>query len=284
MQGGLLLVWTRFRAGAASRYELIVTGDLVVKAVEALLDALEFFKRYLALLAEDLPARFIRGVAFHERLTMLKLGPIIGLRANSKASVGKENIAFSSSIITMGQEWRKSKTGPCARARSKAYALFVRTEFRYVRERAMPGKTLVAYFSASGVTERLARRLVDAIGADVFEIAPREAYTAADLDWTDSSSRSTRECKDPACRPALKSMPEGMEAYETVLIGFPILWYTAPNIIKTFLEAWDFSSARIALFATPGGSGMGKTMSDLEPSASQARWLGARRFSSDASA
>lgn len=90
MQGGLLLVWTRFRAGAASRYELIVTGDLVVKAVEALLDALEFFKRYLALLAEDLPARFIRGIAFHERLTMLKLGPIIGLRANSKASAGKE--------------------------------------------------------------------------------------------------------------------------------------------------------------------------------------------------
>lgn len=155
----------------------------------------------------------------------------------------------------------------------------------------MPGKTLVAYFSASGVTEAVARRLADAIGADVFEIAPREAYTAADLDWTDSSSRSTRECKDPACRPALKSMPEGMEAYETVLIGFPIWWYTAPNIIKTFLEAWDFSSeawdfssARIALFATSGGSGMGKTMSDLEPSASQARWLDARRFSSDASA
>lgn len=145
-------------------------------------------------------------------------------------------------------------------------------------------KTLVAYFSASGVTEAVARRLADAIGADVFEIAPREAYTAADLDWTDSSSRSTRECKDPACRPALKSMPEGMEAYETVLIGFPIWWYTAPNIIKTFLEAGDFSSARIALFATSGGSGMGKTMSDLEPSASQARWLDARRFSSDASA
>lgn len=95
MQGGLLLVWTRFRAGAASRYELIVTGDLVVKAVEALLDALEFFKRYLALLAEDLPARFIRGVAFHERLTMLKLGPTIGLRANSKASAGKEKASPS---------------------------------------------------------------------------------------------------------------------------------------------------------------------------------------------
>lgn len=148
----------------------------------------------------------------------------------------------------------------------------------------MSGKTLVAYFSASGVTEAVARRLADAIGADVFEIVPREAYTVADLDWTDSSSRSTRECRDPACRPALKSMPEGVEEYETVLIGFPIWWYTAPNIIKTFLEAGDFSSARIALFATSGGSGMGKTMSDLEPSAPQARWLDARRFSGGASA
>ena len=156
----------------------------------------------------------------------------------------------------------------------------------------MSGKTLVAYFSASGETERVARRLADAIGADVFEIAPREAYTAADLDWTDSSSRSTRECRDPACRPALKSMPEGVEEYETVLIGFPIWWYVAPRIINTFvesydftfLEAGDFSSARIALFATSGGSGMGKTMSDLEPSAPQARWLDARRFSGGASA
>jgi len=87
---GLLLVWARFRAGTAPRYELIVMGDLVVKAVEPLLDALELLECYLALLDEDLPARFIRGVAFHERLTMLKLGPIIGLRANSKASVGKD--------------------------------------------------------------------------------------------------------------------------------------------------------------------------------------------------
>lgn len=148
----------------------------------------------------------------------------------------------------------------------------------------MSGKTLVAYFSASGETERVARRLADAIRADIFEIAPREAYTAADLDWTDPSSRSTRECKDPACRPALKSMLEGVGAYETVLIGFPIWWYTAQNIIKTFLEAGSFSSARIALFATSGGSGMGKTMSDLKPSAPQAEWLDARRFSSGASA
>ena len=149
----------------------------------------------------------------------------------------------------------------------------------------MSGKTLVAFFSASGVTEAVARRIADAIGADVFEIAPREAYTAADLDWTDSSSRSTRECKDPACRPALKSMPEGMEAYETVLIGFfPSGGIPLQTSSKTFFGGGGLLVARIALFATSGGSGMGKTMSDLEPSAPQARWLDARRFSSDASA
>lgn len=155
--------------------------------------------------------------------------------------------------------------------------------FVCTRELAMSGKTLVAYFSASGVTERLAHRLADATGADVFEIAPMEAYAPADLDWTDPKSRSTLECKDPSCRPELKCMPEGIKAYKTVFIGFPIWWYTAPNIVKTFLESGDFSSARIALFATSGGSGMGETASDLATSAPGARWLGARRFPGDAS-
>ena len=144
----------------------------------------------------------------------------------------------------------------------------------------MSGKTLVACFSASGVTEAVARRLADAIGADVFEIAPREAYTAADLDWTDSSSRSTRECKDPACRPALKSMPEGVEAYETVLIGFPIWWYQAPRIIETFLESYDFSGKTVIPFATSGGSGMGGEDVLRSACSKGTKWLPGKRLSS----
>ena len=144
-------------------------------------------------------------------------------------------------------------------------------------------KILVAYFSASGETARLAKTLADVTGGDLFEIRPQTAYTAADLDWNNAKSRSSVEMNDPKSRPAMAETPR-LAGYDTVFVGFPIWWYTAPNIIKTFLEAWDFSSVRIALLATSGGSGMGKTMSDLEPSAPQARWLDARRFSSDASA
>ena len=145
-------------------------------------------------------------------------------------------------------------------------------------------KQLVAYFSASGVTERVAERLAVAIGADLFEIEPAQPYTAADLDWTNRRSRSTVEMEDSTSRPEIAGMPQGLDAYDTVFIGFPIWWYTAPSIIKTFLEAGDFSGKRIALFATSGSSGMGKTRSDLEPCAPKAVWLGeGRRFDASAS-
>lgn len=141
-------------------------------------------------------------------------------------------------------------------------------------------KNLVAYFSASGVTAKVAERLAQAVDADLFEIAPAKPYTAADLDWTDKKSRSTVEMNDPASRAAIADMPENLAAYDTVFIGFPIWWYTAPTIIKTFLEAGDFAGKKIALFATSGGSGMGKTQRDLEPCAPSATWLGGDRLNS----
>ncbi len=127
-------------------------------------------------------------------------------------------------------------------------------------------KSLVAYFSASGVTRRLAQRLAKAAGADLFEIVPEVPYTAADLDWTDKNSRSTRE-RDPKCRPAVASTCPNMADYDTVYVGFPIWWYVAPSIVNTFLEAYDLSGKRIVPFATSGSSGMGKTVAALEPSA-----------------
>ena len=143
-------------------------------------------------------------------------------------------------------------------------------------------KKLVTYFSASGVTAKIADRLAKAVDADLFEITPAQPYTAADLDWTDKKSRSTAEMNDPASRPAIAGMPDNLASYDTVLIGFPIWWYTAPTIIKTFLEAGDFADKRIALFATSGGSGMGKTQRDLEPCAPAAVWLGGDRVSAGA--
>ena len=128
-------------------------------------------------------------------------------------------------------------------------------------------KQLVAYFSASGVTARVAKDLANAAGADLYEIKPAVPYTKADLNWMDKQSRSSVEMRDHTSRPALADIDANIAAYDTVYIGFPIWWYIAPTIINTFLEAYDFSGKRIVLFATSGGSGFGKAVQSLQPSA-----------------
>ena len=129
-------------------------------------------------------------------------------------------------------------------------------------------KLLVAYFSASGVTKKVAQKIANAAQADLVEIAPKERYTKADLNWMDKKSRSSVEMNDPASRPEIEKKLDDISAYDTVAIGFPIWWYTAPTIIKTFLEAYDFTGKKIALFATSGSSGFGNTVNDLKPCAS----------------
>ncbi len=130
----------------------------------------------------------------------------------------------------------------------------------------MGKKSLVAYFSASGVTAKAAWKLSEAAGADLYEIKPEVPYRRADRDWTNKKSRSSVEMNDPAFRPALAGKLEGMEQYDVVFVGFPIWWYVAPTIINTFLESYDFSGKTIVPFATSGGSGMGKTNERLGPS------------------
>ena len=131
-------------------------------------------------------------------------------------------------------------------------------------------KALVAYFSASGVTEQVAEKLASAAHADCFRIQPKIAYTKADLDWTNKSSRSSVEMSDPASRPEIVNEKLDVLSYDTIFIGFPIWWYVAPTIINTFLEAYDFSGKKIVLFATSGGSGFGNTIKELQPSAPDA--------------
>lgn len=108
----------------------------------------------------------------------------------------------------------------------------------------MSQKSLVVYFSCSGVTKKTAELLSDVAGADLFEIRPEVPYTKADLDWMDKKSRSTVEMNDPSSRPAIADKVEHMEQYDTVYVGFPIWWYVAPTIINTFLESYDFSGRR----------------------------------------
>ena len=127
-------------------------------------------------------------------------------------------------------------------------------------------KTLVAYFSASGITASVAKEVASAANADLYEIKPAVRYTSADLNWMDKKSRSSVEMSNPASRPVIvKDLPD-LSQYDTVIIGFPIWWYVAPTIINTFLESGDFSGKKIALFATSGGSGFGKTVQNLKPS------------------
>ena len=130
----------------------------------------------------------------------------------------------------------------------------------------MENKSLVTYFSASGVTKKVAEKLAEAAGADLFEIKPEVAYTEADLNWMDKKSRSSIEMNDKSFRPAISEKFNNMEDYDVVYIGFPIWWYVAPTIINTFLESYDFSNKTIAPFCTSGGSGVGKTDSILHQS------------------
>ncbi len=119
-------------------------------------------------------------------------------------------------------------------------------------------KALVAYFSASGVTAGLAKRLADAIQAPVYEIKPAVPYTQADLDWRNKQSRSTVEMQDTACRPALADTNAPVAEADVIFVGYPVWWYREPSIIDSFLEAYDFSGKTIVLFATSGSSGIGQ--------------------------
>lgn len=127
-------------------------------------------------------------------------------------------------------------------------------------------KTLVTFFSASGVTANKGQQIARKLGADTYEIKPAVPYTSADLNWQNKQSRSSIECNDPACRPEIVDGTVDLSAYDTVYIGYPIWWYTAPNIINTFIEANldGLKGKQIVLFKTSGGSGISKSVSDLQ--------------------
>ena len=140
-------------------------------------------------------------------------------------------------------------------------------------------KVLVAYFSASGVTAKAAAKLAKAAGADLFEIVPEQAYTKADLNWQDKSSRSSVEMNDRSSRPAIKSKVKNMEQYDAVFVGFPVWWYREPSIIDTFMESYDFSGKTVVPFCTSGGSGLGSTSSNLQALAKGAKVIEGKRLS-----
>ena len=144
-------------------------------------------------------------------------------------------------------------------------------------------KKLVAYFSASGTTASVAKMLAAVTGAELYEIKPAVPYSKADLNWMDKQSRSSVEMRDKSSRPALADTDANIADCDTVFIGFPIWWYIAPTIINTFLETYDFSGKKIVLFATSGGSGFGKAVASLQPSAPKAEIVAGEILNGDPS-
>ena len=135
---------------------------------------------------------------------------------------------------------------------------------------------LVAYFSATGTTARAAKTLAAAVGADLYEIRPAVPYTSADLNWMDKGSRSSREMQDKQSRPALADTDAPVAGHDVIFLGFPVWWYVAPTLLNTFLEAYDFTGKTIVLFATSGGSNLGKSAAGLRPSAPGAKIVDGR--------
>ena len=145
-------------------------------------------------------------------------------------------------------------------------------------------KALVAYFSASGVTDQVADRLAGAIGADLFKIEPEVPYTSADLDWRNKRSRSSVEMSDTSSRPAIASRVDNMDAYDVIFVGFPIWWYREPSIIDTFIESYDLAGKTVIPFATSGGSGIGNSGRNLQALAPEATVDKGARFAPNVAA
>lgn len=145
---------------------------------------------------------------------------------------------------------------------------------------AEPGesKVLVVYFSATGTTKGVAEKIADITNADLYEIKAAQAYTDADLNWHDSSSRTTKEQNDKSIRPEIASEKLSLDGYATIFIGYPIWWGEEPRILDTFAESYDFDGITVIPFCTSGGSGIGRSGKNLEENANSGNWLEGARF------
>ena len=185
-------------------------------------------------------------------------------------------LAFSLASCTGGEPTDRASVG--ANASTSAESVSAATESKETENDAGEQKVLVAYFSATGTTKGVAQQIADGLSCDLYEITPQDPYTDADLNYSDTSSRTTSEMNDENARPAISGAVSNMAQYDVVFLGYPIWWGEAPRIISTFLESYDFSGKTIVPFATSGGSGMGKTNEKLAPSCPGAKLLSGKVF------
>lgn len=139
-------------------------------------------------------------------------------------------------------------------------------------------KKIVCYFSASGTTEMVASKISNVFDADIFRIEPVNEYSDADLDWTNKNSRSSLEMQDKKSRPSIRNKVSNINEYDTIILGFPVWWYTAPTIINTFIEENDLSGKKVYIFVTSGGSSFAKSLEDLKNTYPNINFVNAKRF------
>ena len=144
-------------------------------------------------------------------------------------------------------------------------------------------KVLVAYFSASGVTKKVAEKIAKAAGADLFEIVPKEIYTSEDLNWMNKQSRSSVEMNDRSSRPAISSKVDDIAQYSHVFVGFPVWWYREPSIIDTFMESYEWNGITVIPFCTSGGSGLGDSGKNMESLGKGSKVIAGKKLSSGVS-
>lgn len=139
-------------------------------------------------------------------------------------------------------------------------------------------KILISYFSASGVTRSVAKKIAKAVDGDLFEVEPVNKYTDEDLDWTNKNSRSSIEMSDKSSRPQIVNKAINIGQYEKIVIGFPVWWYTAPTIINTFIEETDLNNKNVYVFVTSGGSDSLKSFEDLKSTYPNINFISSKRF------
>ena len=142
---------------------------------------------------------------------------------------------------------------------------------------------LVAFFSATGTTKGVAERIASVTGGDLYEIVPANPYSAADLNYNDRNSRSTKEQNDKSARPEIGSADISLEGYSTIYLGFPIWWGEEPRILDTFAEKYKFDGITVIPFCTSGGSGIGRSGPNMAALAGSGTWLDGKRFSGNVS-
>ena len=183
------------------------------------------------------------------------------------------------SLASCGGNSENNRASAGENASTSAESASAATESETPENDAAEQKILVAYFSATGTTEDVAEQIAEGgLSCDLYEITPQDPYTDADLNYSDTNSRTTSEMNDENARPAISGSVSDMAQYDVVFLGYPIWWGEAPKIINTFLESYDFSGKTIVPFCTSGSSGISSSVSALKPLASGATWLEGRRF------